>query len=55
MQTRATPGVLGLTLLACAVLFPQFRLIFFLFPVPIRLAALFVFGGMIQKKWIMHE
>ena len=41
----ASGGVYGIVL-ACAVLFPQFRLIFFLFPVPIRLAALIIFGGM---------
>ena len=42
----ASGGVFGI-LLACAVLFPQFRLIFVFFPVPIRLAALILFGGMI--------
>lgn len=42
----ASGGVYGIVL-ACAVLFPQFRLIFFLFPVPIRLAAVIIFGGMI--------
>jgi membrane associated rhomboid family serine protease len=49
----ASGGVFGI-LLACAVLFPDFRLIFFLFPVPIRLAALLVFGGMIilMLQWI---
>ena len=36
----ASGGVLGV-LGACAVLFPQFRLIFFIFPVPIRTAAVF--------------
>jgi len=41
----ASGGVYGIVL-ACAVLFPHFRLIFFLFPVPIRLAALIIFGGM---------
>jgi len=42
----ASGGVYGV-LLACAVLFPQFRIIFLFFPVPIRLAALIIFGGMI--------
>ena len=42
----ASGGVFAI-LLACAVLFPQFRLIFFLFPLPIRFAAVLVFGGMI--------
>ena len=42
----ASGGIFGI-LLACAVLFPQFRLIFVLFPVPIRMAALIIFGGMI--------
>jgi membrane associated rhomboid family serine protease len=42
----ASGGVYGIVL-ACAVLFPHFRLIFFLFPVPIRLAAVIIFGGMI--------
>jgi len=41
----ASGGVYGIVL-ACAVLFPHFRLIFFLFPVPIRMAALIIFGGM---------
>jgi len=41
----ASGGVYGLVL-ACAVLFPHFRLIFLFFPVPIRLAALIIFGGM---------
>lgn len=41
----ASGGVYGI-LLAAAVLFPHFRLILFLFPVPIRLAAVIVFGGM---------
>ena len=41
----ASGGVFGI-ILACAVLFPNFRLIFFLFPVPIRVAALIIFGGM---------
>ena len=41
----ASGGVYGVVL-ACAVLFPQFRLIFFLFPVPIRVAAMIIFGGM---------
>lgn len=42
----ASGGVFGI-LLACAILFPQFRLIFLFFPVPIRLAAIIIFGGMI--------
>ena len=41
----ASGGVYGVVL-ACAVLFPHFKLIFFLFPVPIRLACLIIFGGM---------
>jgi len=42
----ASGGVYGI-LLACAVLFPHFRLILFLFPLPIRMAAVIIFGGMI--------
>jgi len=42
----ASGGVYGVVL-ACAVLFPQFRIIFLFFPVPIRLAAVIIFGGMI--------
>ena len=42
----ASGGVFGIVL-ACAVLFPQFRLIMVFFPVPIRFAALIIFGGMI--------
>jgi len=42
----ASGGVYGI-LLACAVLFPNFRIILFLFPVPIRLGAIIIFGGMI--------
>jgi len=41
----ASGGVFAI-LLACAVLFPQMRLILFLFPVPIRFAALLIFGFM---------
>ena len=41
----ASGGVYGIVL-ACAVLFPQFRIIFLFFPVPIRLAAVIIFGGM---------
>ncbi|HUU91631.1 MAG TPA: rhomboid family intramembrane serine protease, partial [Phycisphaerae bacterium] len=41
----ASGGVYGI-LLACAVLFPNFRVILVLFPVPIRLAAVIIFGGM---------
>lgn len=42
----ASGGVYGIVL-ACAVFFPQFRIIFLFFPVPIRFAALIIFGGMI--------
>lgn len=42
----ASGGVYAIVL-ACAVLFPHFRLIFILFPVPIRLAAVIIFGGML--------
>lgn len=42
----ASGGVYGI-LLACAVLFPHFRIIFLFFPVPIRLGAVIIFGGMI--------
>jgi len=42
----ASGGVYGV-LLAAAVLFPHFKIIFLFFPVPIRLAALVIFGGMI--------
>jgi membrane associated rhomboid family serine protease len=42
----ASGGVFGIVL-ACAVFFPQFRLILIFFPVPIRLAAIIIFGGMI--------
>jgi membrane associated rhomboid family serine protease len=42
----ASGGVYGI-ILAAAVLFPHFRLIFLFFPVPIRLAALIIFGGML--------
>jgi len=41
----ASGGVYGIVL-AAAVLFPHFRLIMVFFPVPIRLAALIIFGGM---------
>ncbi|MFP4353912.1 MAG: rhomboid family intramembrane serine protease [Phycisphaerae bacterium] len=41
----ASGGVFGI-LLAAAVYFPNFRLIFFLFPLPIRFACLLIFGGM---------
>ncbi len=41
----ASGGVFGI-ILACAVLFPHFKLIIFLFPVPIRMACLFIFGFM---------
>jgi membrane associated rhomboid family serine protease len=42
----ASGGVFGI-LLACAVLFPHMKLIFVFFPLPIRLAALIIFAGMI--------
>ena len=42
----ASGGIFAI-LLACAVLFPQFKLILLFFPVPIRLAAMIIFGGMI--------
>ncbi|MFP4105705.1 MAG: rhomboid family intramembrane serine protease [Phycisphaerae bacterium] len=42
----ASGGVYAIVL-ACAVYFPHFRLIFLFFPVPIRLAALIIFGMMI--------
>ena len=42
----ASGGVYGI-LLACAVLFPHFRVFIYLFPVPIRLAAVLIFGGMV--------
>ena len=41
----ASGGVFGI-LLACAVYFPNFRILFLFFPVPIRFAALIIFGGM---------
>lgn len=42
----ASGGVFGI-LLACAILFPHFRIIFLFFPVPIRLAAVIIFSVMI--------
>ena len=42
----ASGGVYGIVL-AAAVYFPHFRLLFLFFPVPIRLAALVIFAGMI--------
>lgn len=42
----ASGGVYGIVL-ACAVLFPHFQIILLFFPVPIRLAAILIFGGMI--------
>ena len=42
----ASGGVYGIVL-ACAILFPHFQLILLFFPVPIRLAAILIFGGMI--------
>jgi len=41
----ASGGVYGLVL-AAAVLFPHFQIIFLFFPVPIRLAAIIIFGAM---------
>jgi membrane associated rhomboid family serine protease len=41
----ASGGVYAIVL-ACAVLFPHFRIILFIFPVQIRLAAIIIFGGM---------
>ena len=42
----ASGGVYGI-LLACAVLFPRMVIILVLFPVPIRLGAIIIFGGMV--------
>jgi membrane associated rhomboid family serine protease len=42
----ASGGVYGIVL-ACALLFPTMQIIFLFFPVPIRLAAVIIFGGMI--------
>jgi membrane associated rhomboid family serine protease len=42
----ASGGVFGI-LLACAVLLPDLKLILVVFPVPVRLAAVIIFGGMI--------
>ena len=42
----ASGGVFGI-LLACAIMFPHFRLILLFFPVPIRLAAVIIFSAMI--------
>jgi membrane associated rhomboid family serine protease len=42
----ASGGVYGI-ILACAVLFPHFRVFIYFFPVPIRLAAVLIFGGMV--------
>ncbi len=42
----ASGGVYGI-ILAAAVYFPQFRIIFVFFPVPIRMAALVIFGIML--------
>lgn len=42
----ASGGVFGI-ILACAVYFPSFQIIFLFFPVPIRLAAIIIFGGML--------
>ena len=42
----ASGGVFAIVL-ACAVLFPHFKLLLLFFPVPIRLAAIIIFAGMI--------
>ncbi len=42
----ASGGIYGIVL-ACALLFPHMQIIFLFFPVPIRLAAIIIFGGMI--------
>jgi membrane associated rhomboid family serine protease len=42
----ASGGVYAI-LLACAVFFPHFQIILLFFPVPIRLAAVLLFGGMV--------
>ena len=42
----ASGGVYGIVL-ACAVLFPHFQILFLFFPVPIRLAAIIIFAGML--------
>ncbi len=42
----ASGGVFGIVL-ACAILFPSFRLILLFFPLPIRFAALIIFGYMV--------
>jgi len=42
----ASGGVYAIVL-ACAVLFPHLRIILLFFPVPIRLAAIIIFGGMV--------
>jgi membrane associated rhomboid family serine protease len=42
----ASGGVYAIVM-ACAILFPHFRIILIFFPVPIRLAALLIFGAMI--------
>lgn len=42
----ASGGVYAIVL-AAAVFFPHFKLLFFFFPVPIRLASALIFGGMI--------
>ena len=42
----ASGGVCGVVM-ACAILFPQMRLIFIIFPMSIRLAAAIIFGAMI--------
>lgn len=42
----ASGGVYAIVL-ACAVLFPHFQILFLFFPVPIRLAAIIIFAGML--------
>ncbi len=44
----ASGGVFGL-LLICAVMFPQFQIIFLFFPLPIRVAAVIIFALMVLK------
>lgn len=51
----ASGGVYGL-ILACAVLLPSIRIIFLFFPVPIRIASVILFAGMVvvmlnSMKW----
>lgn len=44
----ASGAVFGV-IMACAILFPHFQLILIFFPLPIRLAAVLIFGAMIFK------